>query len=137
MIKSTLLTTSYIYRVPRLLHLFLFPSHSLHYRFTLLFCLVLLLITAGQYSIGPKAQKHIYFAIFTNNIWSYLLWPPVIVVAQIRGHKEAGSSPSSPLRFLPWKAFLSREGVGPLTPRPLASNYPYPHYYQKTLPTRA
>ena len=36
---------------------------------------------AGPYYIGPTVQtKPIYFAIFTNNIGSYLLWSPVIVV---------------------------------------------------------
>ena len=24
-------------------------------------------------------KKTIYFSVFTNKIWSYLLWPPVIV----------------------------------------------------------
>ena len=26
-----------------------------------------------------------YFPIFTNNIWSYLLWSPVIVILLLRG----------------------------------------------------
>ena len=29
-----------------------------------------------------KTQKPIYLAIFTVNIWSYLLWPPVLVEQQ-------------------------------------------------------
>ena len=33
-----------------------------------------------KYLVGPTVHtKTIYFAIFTNNIWFYLLWPPVIV----------------------------------------------------------
>ena len=42
-------------------------------------------------------KKPFIFPFFNNNIWSYLLWPPVIVlvVAQIRGH-IVGSFPSSP-----------------------------------------
>ena len=32
-----------------------------------------------KYDLGYLYTKTIYFAIFTNNIWSYLLWSPVIL----------------------------------------------------------
>ena len=44
-----------------------------------------------------KNLPGMYLPIFTDNIRSYLLWPPVIVVAQIRSHM-AGSPPPSPPR---------------------------------------
>ena len=31
--------------------------------------------------LGPMARtKPIYLPIFTDNVWSYLLWPPVIAI---------------------------------------------------------
>ena len=58
------------------------------------------------------------FIIFALLFLSLLL----IVVTQIRGH-IVGSSPPSPLRFVPCKAFLSRENSSPCR---LLSNCAYP-----------
>ena len=40
-------------------------------------------------------QKPIYLAIFTNNIWSYLLWSPVVDVADnVRCQNKYVSAPA-------------------------------------------
>ena len=40
--------------------------------------------------MGPTVHtKSMYIAIFTNNIWSYLLWPPAIDPSRDKKCKKA------------------------------------------------
>ena len=79
----------------------------------------------GEHSKYDKryTQKPTYFPIFTNNIWSCLLWSPVIAVS---------SSPSL-LRLVPWKAFFISTKLQPFLPAAffpprLESNGTHPRY---------
>ena len=73
--------------------------------------------------------RSIFFFSFVRPIYHHpfsLSLPPRIAVSQIRGH-IVGSSPSSPLRLVPWEAFLSREDFNPCPlSHGLASNWPPP-----------
>ena len=105
---------------------FLIFLGSSHLLFSPFFSLSLLLITVLRGGILNRTlritQKPIYFDIFTNNIWSCLLWSPgdiVLVVTQIR---LAHVSPSRHYGTCLGRHFFLREDSSPSFPRRLASN---------------
>ena len=92
-------------------------------------------IQLQQNSCSLQGQLHL--DIYIYNIYIYIKIPPHLpsspffqLVHLNSRHSDLGSqsktgfSPSSPLRFVPWKAFLSRENFGYFSPRRLliASN---------------
>ena len=77
-------------------------------------------------AVAKSAFFFFFFLFFPSHLLSsHFCLSSSIVVTQIRGHK-AGSSPPSPLRYVP--SLLSREEFIAFFPRRLESNSAYPHY---------
>ena len=73
-------------------------------------CIYLLRGTIVNRTYGAhKALPGIYLSIFTNNIWSYLLWSPVIVVSSLRlapaATKSGWSARSQARARVAWEQF--------------------------------